>query len=923
MRPIKLIISAFGPYAEKEVLDLDKLGENGLYLITGTTGAGKTSIFDAITYALYDRPSGDVRDDSMLRSKYANETTETYVELTFICKDKTYTVRRNPEYERPKTRGDGVTKQTAKAELYLPDGRIIDKSKKEVTKAITDIIGIDRDQFLQIAMIAQGDFRKVLLAETEERKKIFRQIFKTHKFEVIQNKIKEETNALYAKFKVARQNLLTFASSIVFDGDNQFLSEVEKAKNGEISAVETIDLLNELIEIDQKLNYELENKYNEIEKQLEKVTAEIGKAQEYAKNTVEYEKKKALIPICVLDYDNANSLLKDLSNKKSDFEKLDEKITLITSELSDYDLLENLKKQIEDNTNLIKENNLLKEQTESRLDKKIEEIKILKEEQKLLESAPLNKEKAETEKTRIEEYGKKLASVKDDIKKLFEQEKELSVKQTEYVQTRDCADMLVNTYNDLNKRFLDGQAGIMASALLDGEPCPVCGSKVHPEKAKSASKVPTEIALKKAKSDSDTALKRAEEKSGECASLKGKLETLGSAVKLIIKDIFGEITIKEAEQKIGSELDELRKSLIAVYDKIKTESENLKKKIALDDKIPLEEKSVEIMRQKISDIDKATAENSATLKQLEDRLESLIKTLKFQTKAQAESVLRQLKEEKKSYITELEDAEKKFNDAKDKLVKLQGEVLSLENVLKDVCDINLDEKLLARTEIYNLKKQIQIEKETIVSRINSNKLCLKNIERTVEESKELEEHFRWMNTLNETANGGLHDQAKVSFETFVQMSYFERILRRANIRLQKMTGGQYDLIRREDPLNKRSQVGLDIDVLDHYNGSTRPVNSLSGGEQFKASLALALGLADEIQSTAGGVRLDTMFVDEGFGSLDGESLSLAISTLQDLTEGNRLVGIISHVEELKNKIDKQIVVEKNKGAVGGSRAKII
>jgi exonuclease SbcC len=197
---------------------------------------------------------------------------------------------------------------------------------------------------------------------------------------------------------------------------------------------------------------------------------------------------------------------------------------------------------------------------------------------------------------------------------------------------------------------------------------------------------------------------------------------------------------------------------------------------------------------------------------------------------------------------------------------------------------------------------------------------LENIVRKAKESKEIEAHYRWMNTLSETANGGFSGKERVAFETYVQMSYFERILRRANIRLRKMTGGQYDLIRRVDDLGKRAQVGLDIDVIDHHNGSTRSVNSLSGGEQFKASLALALGLSDEIQSSAGGVRLDTMFVDEGFGSLDGESLSLAISTLQDLTEGNRLVGIISHVDELKNKIDKQIVVEKQK--LGGSHARI-
>ena len=250
MRPIKLTMSAFGPYAGKEVLDLEKLGENGLYLITGTTGAGKTSIFDAISYALYDEPSGTGRDDSTLRSKYADENAETYVELEFIWKGKLYKVRRNPEYKRAKTRGEGTTKNLAKSILWLPDGTTVDRTKKEVTNKIEEIIGVNRDQFLQIAMIAQGEFRKVLTTTTEERKKIFRQIFKTHKFESLQNKLKDETNALYAKFKTAKQSILTYASSMTCDSDSAFIETVEKAKQNELTTQEIIDLLKSIINYD-------------------------------------------------------------------------------------------------------------------------------------------------------------------------------------------------------------------------------------------------------------------------------------------------------------------------------------------------------------------------------------------------------------------------------------------------------------------------------------------------------------------------------------------------------------------------------------------------------------------------------------------------------------------------------------------------
>jgi exonuclease SbcC len=256
---------------------------------------------------------------------------------------------------------------------------------------------------------------------------------------------------------------------------------------------------------------------------------------------------------------------------------------------------------------------------------------------------------------------------------------------------------------------------------------------------------------------------------------------------------------------------------------------------------------------------------------------------------------------------------------KNELTALQGETASLEKVVKTVCAIDLEKVRQDKWAREQERKVLQERKERLVARIHSNENCLKNIQKTARDSQELEEHYKWMQSLSDTANGGISGKENISLEAYVQMGYFERILRRANIRLQKMTGGQYDLIRRVEDLGNRAQVGLDIDVLDHHNGTKRSVKSLSGGEQFKASLALALGLADEIQSSAGGVRLDTMFVDEGFGSLDGESLNLAISTLQDLTEGNRLVGIISHVDELKNRIDKQIIVEKKKT---GSRAYI-
>lgn len=926
MRPTKLTISAFGPYAGKEVLDLDSLGESGLYLITGTTGAGKTSIFDAITYALYDRPSGDIRDDSMLRSKYADETTETFVELEFICKEKIYKVRRNPEYRRMKLHGEGMTTQIARAELYLPDGKIIDKSKKEVTKYITEIIGIDREQFLQIAMIAQGDFRKVLLADTEERKKIFRQIFKTHKFEKIQEQIKNETLSLKKQFDVAKQSFLTYASGMACDTESEFFDLVNIAKNGEITTQETINLVSTLIEMDTMENERLTQKLGEVESALEKVNATIGKAEEYVKNVETYKIMQARIPKAVEAYDFAKAKLDEETLKKPEVERNEKEITLIENELPNYDVLFALRLEIKKlSDSIVKEESDLQVMG-SELLKKETFINSLKERNKELENASATKEKLEAEKSRVDEFLLKVEKLGKDIGKLKIEKEQLVAEQEGFTLLNEKAKNLADKYNDLNKRFLDGQAGIMASALKVGEPCPVCGSKEHPILAQKASFVPTEEELKKAKAEAESESKKAEEKSVDCAKKKGLVEALEKTTHEQYKELLGTPIVDSLDvilESVREKYKELKAQNNATALKIQAETEKVNEKSKIDKNLPMEESALEKLRVEKVEIEKRIATATATRAQKAKQEEQLVKDLKFNSKDEADKALDALRRMVKNLKEGFENADKECGIKRDELLKIQDTVSTLRNVVANVCEIDLDSEKTKKNTLVEEKNELLNLKEKLVSRILMNKTCLENIQKTAKESKEIEERFRWMTTLSETANGGISGRERISFETYVQMNYFERILRRANIRLRKMTSGQYDLIRRVDELGKRAQVGLDIDVIDHYNGSIRPVNSLSGGEQFKASLALALGLSDEIQSSAGGVRLDTMFVDEGFGSLDGESLQLAISTLQDLTEGRRLVGIISHVEELKSKIDKQIVVEKQKYNGQGSHATII
>ncbi len=920
MRPLKLTMTAFGPYAKTVTLDLQKLGENGLYLITGTTGAGKTSIFDAIVFALYGTASGDVRKETMFRSKYADNSTETVVELEFLCKGKVYKIKRSPDYMKVKASGEGTTKHLSYAELTMPDGTIINKSKNEVNNAITEILGVDKGQFSKIAMLAQGEFMKILRDKTDDRKEIFRQIFKTHKFELIQESLKNDAKELYEKQKELQNQITTYILGILSDENSLLNESVFKAKNNLLTINEIIDLLNALINEDEKINDEIGDKIAEFEESITQVKVKIDKAKEYAKSVEEYNNKKSLLSKKEQEVDTAKDILNAILNQKEKIENDKKHITLIENELSLYDMLNSVLYQV----TLLKEKLSKSEKNSSLLNEninvKIKEIESLKTLRKYLENAGINKAKFESEKVFLEENIKKLKGLKDSVTALNELEKDFLKSQQEYLVLSKNAETLLNEYSVLNKRFLDGQAGIIATSLLDGQPCPVCGAINHPKKASISNQVPTENSLKLAKEKAEDENKKARLKSENCATIKGQIEELIKTITIKKQELSINVDI-ELIEFINAKIDGDSKEIEILNEKIKQEELNAIKKIETEKNLVKEENSLTNLKEEMTLLEKTIATDTEALKQKTEQENEYRKNLKYSSKKDAEVALNTLKENVKMYETNVIKAEKEHREKHEQLTKLKGEVLQLEKIVNNVCDVNLDEQVEILDGLTKQKQSLITNKESVVSRINSNKTNLKNIQQTSKESEQVEAKYRWINSLSNTANGGIATKERISFETYVQMSYFERVLRRANVRLQKMTNGQYDLVRRKEDLGKRGQVGLDIDVHDYRNGTNRPVDTLSGGEQFKASLALALGLADEVQSSAGGVRIDTLFVDEGFGSLDGESLSLAISTLQELSAGNRLVGIISHVDELKNRIDKQIVVDKDN--TGASHAYIV
>ena len=483
MRPIKLIISAFGPYAGKTVLDMDRLGTGGLYLITGDTGAGKTTIFDAITFALYGEASGSWREPVMMRSKYALPETPTEVELTFSYAGKTYVIKRNPEYERPAKRGGGMTLQKADAELICPDGRVITKNK-EVNAAIREIMGVDREQFSQIAMIAQGDFLKLLLAPTEERKKIFRQIFKTERFQELQERLKMESGALGRQWELERSSIRQYIEGIRCEKDDMLASEVDKAKEGKLSVEDTLVLLEKLLQKEQSRLVSIDEQHIKAEEQLRLVNVRLVKAEEIQKmqHTFSQVQKKLTETEAVLLV--KQGIYQTEKEKEPEQRNLLEQITILRNQLPQYEELEQTRRLLREKKEYLQRlsTNLDKKQVQLPVIQK--ELTSLEKEQQELENAGVNLERLRSEK----EVQNRLAKDLERFRLIWNEYADLTgcykKEQQAYLAMAQKAETLQADYRLKNRTFLDEQAGILAETLEGGIPCPVCGSLEHPNPAK-------------------------------------------------------------------------------------------------------------------------------------------------------------------------------------------------------------------------------------------------------------------------------------------------------------------------------------------------------------------------------------------------------------------------------------------------------
>lgn len=1077
MRPTKLTISAFGPYADEVTIDFERLGAHGLYLICGDTGAGKTTIFDAISFALFGQASGADRTTRSLRSDFAKATTPTYVELEFVHHGKTYVVRRNPEYERPKKRGEGMATQKTDASLAC-EGEAPIVGPRQVDAAVLDLLGIDRNQFAQVVMIAQGDFRRLLKADTKERGAIMRKLFGTAPYLSFQKALAAHTRELEERGRTSRDKLMALVPNIRVGGEEREARAKELAESGSPNAGEALALLAEQDEFDERALADLDAACADATDEVERLVAQADRAARLAGCKTQLAQVLAERTAVVAKMSPAREELAKLEARKDAREGIAGEVARLDQELEAFKRLDEAKvkegeaareaKAMQDALEKIAaDQDDAREQLESwraRVDERanapvgLERAKADRDaaqkgrdqaRQACERLAELARRQAELEKladaanakdnelgriesnleaarTELEGLNASVASLADapaecERAKAAAAELERMLAETranyrevharEATAAKDAAKLQeaeeayelaraeMNKASDvhasLRQAFLDGQAGVLAAELRDGQPCPVCGSTAHPHPAVHEGVVPTRAELDRAQAQADKAARLASEKAAAVAAARKQDETaraeldaaaerLGTCeqIEALGAKLAGEK--KDADRELDvllGRVDELEKNAALVARAEKGLADLQERMAACQDaaneartRIREHEAAVNEFAATLSDWD-AQAANVA-LASAEDALASAVERVDAAVRAVEEL------EKAKKHVAVCEKAVAASEDAMGKardesaaaqrklasacaavktiaaqLRSTSREEIESERVRKSALIEDFDRKLeAAQAQVADLERRLNVleerkrgiegqisqlgqgddaseeaaaeqlaaaraekarldqEREQLRARKESNASLASQVEALGDEARNLAGRLAEMDVLSRTANGQLSGKKRVSFETYLQTRWLDRVLAAANQRLSIMTDNRYELVRRDLSAETvgAGQTGLDLDVLDAFTGKARDASSLSGGESFKASLALALGLSDVVQAHAGGIELDTMFVDEGFGTLDEESLALTVRTLTGPENGNKLVGIISHVELLRQSIEHKIVVERGR-----------
>lgn len=926
MKPLKLTMSAFGSYAGKNVIDFTGQ-QQGIFLITGDTGAGKTTIFDAITYALYNQTSGGERNGNMMRSQYAQPETETYVELEFLYRGQTYRVRRNPDYKITKTLKNGKIREQKvphSVELTMPDGTVFPEKKNATDAKIIEILGLTADQFSQIVMIAQGDFLKLLYTKSDERKMIFSKLFRTDIYWKIQENLRRKSMEMDERiqendraFEQEKSRIIPLPESEELPLDElverlrERLKDALKEQNLRRANVEELNKKITKYEEINKLFVSLE-KIRQTGKELEARQAESKERRQQIENARKADK------VLVAEQQNLR--------QQQEVEQSAQAIAKMTETLAnDQEMFETLKTQ----------------QQEAEAKQKREAADIQKKMLALEQSFPSYEalQNARSEEQQAKKVWEDLGKISEEsfhkkkagIAALKEQQKqqEQVVEQTKknWEQTSLSASESAKHYEHMYEAFLKEQAGILAENLSAGCPCPVCGSTVHPDPAKLSDHAVTELEVEQAKKTRAAAEEKRDMAYAAFEAEKTEKQKLAQAVEKEEADFVLAQTIakqqrKEAEQNYVS----LQKIAEQIREKLVYPSlaEAKKQYAAMQKALEAAEQEIAKKRQKVSEL--AEAMNTLKGQKLaEEENQKTAKKLAVKTEKEYAKLL-----EKSGFVSEetyhlailpersrskLEREEKEYES---QCLRQQSEQKLLEKQVSgktytDTTDLN--ETLKAEKQALKEAEKTYMELHTAYENDRS---VLQNCAVYLEKGKKLESEDQVIKSLSKTANGRLSGSAKIDFETYIQRQYFKQIIHEANKRLLTMSNHQFILkLKEEANTGRKTNEGLDLSVYSLVTDSERDVKTLSGGESFLAALAMALGLSDIVERSAGAIHPDMMFIDEGFGSLDAQSRQQAIEVLAELAGDSRMVGIISHVTELKEQIDRKLVVSRTDK---GSRA---
>ena len=926
MKPLKLTMSAFGSYAGKNVIDFTGQ-QQGIFLITGDTGAGKTTIFDAITYALYNQTSGGERNGNMMRSQYAQPETETYVELEFLYRGQTYRVCRNPDYKITKTLKNGKIREQKvphSVELTLPDGTVFPEKKNATDAKIIEILGLTADQFSQIVMIAQGDFLKLLYTKSDERKMIFSKLFRTDIYWKIQENLRRKSMEMDERiqendraFEQEKSRIILLPESEELPLDElverlrERLKDALKEQNLRRANVEELNKKITKYEEINKLFVSLE-KIRQTGKELEARQAESKERRQQIENALKADK------VLVAEQQNLR--------QQQEVEQSAQAIAKMTETLANnQEMFETLKTQ----------------QQEVEAEQKREAADIQKKMLALEQSFPsyeaLQNARSEEQqakkvwedlgKTSEESFHKKKAGIAALKEQQKQQEQVVEQTKKNWEQTSLGASESAKHYEHMYEAFLKEQAGILAENLSAGCPCPVCGSTVHPDPAKLSDHAVTELEVEQAKKTRAAAEEKRDLAYAAFEAEKTKKQKLAQAVEKEEADFVLAQTIakqqrKEAEQNYVS----LQKIAEQIREKLVYPSlaEAKKQYAAMQKALEAAEQEIAKKRQKVSEL--AEAMNTLKGQKLaEEENQKTAKKLAVKTEKEYAKLL-----EKSGFVSEetyhlailpersrskLEREEKEYES---QCLRQQSEQKLLEKQVsgKTYTDTSeLNEQLKAEKQALKETEKTYMELHTAYENDRS---VLQNCAVYLEKGKKLESEDQVIKSLSKTANGRLSGSAKIDFETYIQRQYFKQIIHEANKRLLTMSNHQFILkLKEEANTGRKTNEGLDLSVYSLVTDSERDVKTLSGGESFLAALAMALGLSDIVERSAGAIHPDMMFIDEGFGSLDAQSRQQAIEVLGELAGDSRMVGIISHVTELKEQIDRKLVVSRTDK---GSRA---